>query len=104
MIVRTSTLLALGSALALVACAPPAPAPQPVGVAASLPPRERLVSAIEAEGCVFSRETSGAVLLRANMTQAEASAIFGQLYGEGLLEAGGTEGAETVRLLSNNCI
>ena len=67
-------------------------------------PRDRFIAALESEGCIFSRETSGAVLLRANLTQAEAVPILSQLDQEGRLEAGGTQGAETIRLLSANCI
>ncbi|TNC73733.1 hypothetical protein [Rubellimicrobium roseum] len=113
MIVRAVALVVAGG-VALSACSrssplvSPAPQgaaqPQPVGAPVTAPPRDRLVAALESEGCLFSRETSGAVLLRANLTQAEAARILGELDAEGRLEAGGTEGAETIRLLSANCI
>ena len=114
MIVRAMTLVILGG-VALSACSRssvlnPAPdaasvrQPQPVGAPVSAPPRDRLIAALESEGCIYSRETSGAVLLRSNLTQAEAVRILGQLDAEGRLEAGGSEGAETIRLLSGNCI
>ena len=97
---RTSTLLALG-ALALTACTQPAPAPQPVGAAPTAAPVDRLVSAIEAEGCVLSAQNSGAVQLRANLTRDELTALILQLQGQGQVEASGDA---SIRLLSNNCI
>jgi hypothetical protein len=102
MIRRTLPLLALA---ALAACAaPPAPQPQTVAAAAPLPPEARLIAAIEANGCVYSRESSRDVLLAANMTQADAVRILLDLGAQGRAEPGGTEGAETVRILSDNCI
>ena len=98
---RTSTLLALGAALALSACAQPAPAPQPVGVAASVAPEDRLISAIEAEGCVLSSANSGAVLLRANLTRGELAPLMSQLAAQGRVEASSDA---SIRLLSDNCI
>jgi hypothetical protein len=101
MTVRTSTLLALGLALALSACAQPAPAPQPVGAVASAAPEDRLVAAIEAEGCVLDANNSGAVLLRANLTRDELTPLMSQLVAQGRVEASSDA---SIRLLSNNCI
>ena len=97
---RTSTLLALG-ALALSACTQPAPAPRPVGPAPTVAPVDRLVAAIEAQGCVLNSENSGAVLLRANLTRAELEPLILQLQGQGQVEASGDA---SIRLLSQNCI
>ena len=96
---RTSTLLALG-ALALAACAQPEPPPQPVGAVASAAPVDRLVTAIEAQGCVLDSGNSGAVLLRANLTRDELAPLILQLQGEGRVEASDS----SIRLLSQNCI
>ena len=97
---RTSTLLALG-ALALTACTQPERPPQPVGVAASVAPVDRLIAAIEAEGCILDTNNSGAVLLRANLTRDELAPLMSQLAGEGRVEA---SGESSIRLLSDNCI
>lgn len=97
---RTTTLLALG-ALALTACTQPQRAPQPVGAVASAAPADRLVAAIEAEGCVLSTANSGAVLLRANLTRDELAPLILQLQSQGQVEASGDA---SIRLLSQNCI
>ena len=98
---RTICLMSLG-ALALSACSQPAPRPpQPVGVAASVSPTDRLVAAIETEGCTLTNGNIGAVLLRANLTQAELPGLITQLSGQGRIEA--SDGT-SIRLLSDNCI
>lgn len=98
---RTTTLLAMG-ALALTACTQqPQRAPQPVGAVASAAPADRLVAAIEAEGCVLSSANSGAVLLRANLTRNELAPLILQLQNQGQVEASGDA---SIRLLSQNCI
>jgi hypothetical protein len=96
-------LLLLSGALALAACAQPVPrAPQPVGVAVSASsPQDRLVAALEAEGCELTSANVGAVLLRANLRQADLPALTSQLQAQGRIEA--TEGS-SIRLLSDNCI
>ena len=100
MIARTSTLLVLG-ALALSACSQPAPAPRPVGAAPTVAPVDRLVAAIEAEGCVLNAQNSGAVQLRANLTREELTPLILQLQSQGQVEASGDA---SIRLLSQNCI
>jgi hypothetical protein len=95
-------LLLLSGALALAGCAQPVPrAPQPVGVAVSASPQDRLVAALEAEGCELTSANVGAVLLRANLRQADLPALTSQLQAQGRIEA--TEGS-SIRLLSDNCI
>ncbi len=104
MIARTSTLLVLGM-LALSACTQsalqPAAAPGPVGPAPSVAPVDRLVSAIESEGCILSSQNSGAVLLRANLTRDELQPLILELQRRGQVEASGDA---SIRLLSQNCI
>jgi hypothetical protein len=98
---RTSTLLGLG-ALALAACTQaPAPAPRPVGSAPTVAPMDRLMAAIEAEGCVLNAQNSGAVQLRANLTRDELAPLILQLQSQGQVEASGDA---SIRLLSQNCI
>lgn len=98
-----TTLLALAAALALSACAAPQPArpPQPVGVPVTLSPEDRLVAAIETEGCVLTSSNVGAVLLRANLRQADLPGLTSELAGQGRIEA--AEG-NAIRVLSDNCI
>ena len=99
---HTTTMLLSLSALALSACAQPAPrSPQPVGVAASIAPRDRLLAAIEVEGCTLTNANIGAVLLRSNLTQAELPALISQLSAQGRIET--TDGT-SIRVLSDNCI
>lgn len=101
MTVKTVSFLVLG-ALALAACSQPAArAPQPVGVPVSLAPSDRLVAAIETEGCLLTRENLAAVLLRANLTQADLPALVSNLEAQGRIE--GTDGS-AIRVLSDNCI
>lgn len=91
--------LALG-ALSLAACSPMAAPPQPVGVAAASP-EDRLVAAIEAEGCTLSSGNVGAVLLRANLVQADLPGLTASLASQGRIEA--ADGS-TIRVLSSTCV
>ena len=100
MLARTATLLLLAP-LALAACSEPVRAPQPVGAAASASPEDRLIAGIEAEGCVLTSANVGAVLLRANLTQAELPALTSALATQGRIEA--SDGSAS-RVLSANCI
>jgi len=100
MTAKTSLILALG-ALALAGCGMTARPPAPVGQPVSAAPKDRLVAAIEAEDCLLTSANVGAVLLRANLTQAELVTLTPELAAEGRAEVSG-EG--TIRVLSNNCI
>lgn len=94
--------LAFLAPLALVACgAGGAPSAPPAPTSDSLPPQERLLHAIEAEGCVLTRDNLGAVLLRANLTQADLPALTAALQAEGRLEAAG---GDAIRVQSQTCI
>ena len=70
-------------------CTPPPP-----------PPEVRLVSAIEAQGCVLTADNVGAVLLAANLTQAELAEITPRLAEAGRVEVAGT-GA--LRVVTESC-
>ena len=94
------SLLFLASALALSACGQGAQTPQPVGLSASASPEDRLVAAIEAEGCALTSGNVGSVLLRANLTQAALPALTDALAKQGRLAA--TDGS-ALRVLSPNC-
>lgn len=100
MIPKTASLLLLG-ALALSACATGARPPPAPGLASSSSPEDRLVAALEAEGCVLTSANVGAVLVRANLTQAELPALTSALAQQGRIEA--TDGS-SIRVLSDNCI
>ncbi|NDV01474.1 hypothetical protein [Pseudoroseicyclus tamaricis] len=70
----------------------------PVAPAAA---EDRLVSAIEAQGCVLTSANVDSVLLSANLTADELRVITEQLVEAGRAELSG-EGA--IRILSTNCI
>jgi len=95
-------LLAAPVALALAGCASlapenvvpggmtgTAPAPAPAPVVAD-PPEVRLVAAIEAQGCVLTADNVEAVLLTANLTQAELAEITPALAESGRVEVAGS--------------
>lgn len=103
MTAKTVSLLVLGT-LALTACTQPAPAPQPVSAAVAAAPLDRLVAAIEAEGCVLSNANSGAVQLRANLRRDDLRQLVPQLASQGRVESITTAEGPAIRLLSNNCI
>lgn len=96
-----TVLLLLSGALALAACGPAAQPPAPVGVAASASPEDRLVAAIETEGCLLTSANVGAVLLRANLVQADLPGLTSSLAAQGRIEA--SDGS-SIRVLSDNCI
>ena len=100
MTAKTPSLLLLG-ALALSACASAARPPQPAGVAASAAPEDRLVAALETQGCVLTRANVEAVLLAANLTQADLPALTSTLASQGRIEP--SDGT-SIRVLSDNCI
>lgn len=94
------SLLLLAGAFALSACGQGAQSPQPVGLSASAAPGDRLVAAIEAEGCALTSGNVGSVLLRANLTQADLPALTEALATQGRLQA--ADGS-ALRVLSPNC-
>lgn len=98
---RATHLPPLLGLLLLAACAQPVAAPAPVGPPPSVAPADRLVAAIESEGCVLTSANVGAVLLRANLTQAELVSLTPELQAQGRAEVAG-EGS--IRVLSDNCI
>ncbi len=91
---------------ALAACAPAPvagpvasqPAPQALPPAA---PKDRLITAIEAQSCVLTAQNVEAILLDANLTQADLVALTPELAAEGRAEVA-AEG--TIRVLTDNCI
>ncbi len=100
MTAKTPSLLLLG-ALALSACATAPQPPQPAGVAASSAPEDRLIAALETQGCVLTSSNVEAVLLAANLTQADLPALTNTLASQGRIEP--TDGT-AIRVLSDNCI
>lgn len=100
---RLSPALALIAAAGLSAACVPLTSTAPENIAAPPPPpppEVRLVSAIEAQGCVLTAENVGAVLLSANLTQAELAAITPQLAEAGRVEVAGS-GA--IRVITDRC-
>lgn len=77
---------------------PPPPAEVPIEVVQS--PEVRLISAIEAQGCVLTADNVGAVLLAANLTQRDLEQITPGLASSGRVEVAG-EGA--IRVLTESC-
>lgn len=97
---NTSSLLLLG-ALLLSACATAPRVPQPAGVAVSAAPEDRLVAALETQGCVLTNTNVGPVLVQAGLTQAELPALISTLGSQRRVEP--MDGS-TIRVLSDNCI
>lgn len=95
-----SPILPLLALAGLAACAAATPPPRPVGAAPTLAPEARFVAAVEQEGCVLNNQNLGAVLLRANLTQAELPAITAGLEAQGRIES---PSAGTLRVLSDRC-
>ncbi len=94
------SLLLLASAFALSACGQGAQPPRPVGLAASASPEDRLVAAIEAEGCALTSGNVGSVLLRANLTQADLPGLTEALASQGRLQP---TPDRSLRVLSGTC-
>jgi hypothetical protein len=65
------------------------------------PPKERLLAAIEANGCVLTAGNVEAILLRANLTQADLRVLTPELAAEGRAEV---SGSGAIRVLTDNCI
>jgi len=64
-------------------------------------PADRLVAAIEAQGCAITADNVGQVLLSANLTQQQLLELGPQLTAQGRAEV--TDDG-TIRVLTNNCI
>lgn len=96
-LVLAGAVLSLLSACGMPMARPAAPGAVPVAAL----PKDRLIAAIEFNDCVLTAENVGAVMARANLTQAELTALTPQLQAEGRVEVAGS-GA--IRLLSDNCI
>ena len=93
---RLSAVSGLFAALALSACSSLSPenfvsapmAPEPM--AEPDPPEVRLVAAIERQGCVLTADNVEAVLLDANLTQADVAEITPRLAEAGRVEVAGS--------------
>ena len=106
-----SRTVAIGALLLLSACgglrAPvsnlvSAPPPTPVVPAALTgTPTERLVGALEEQGCVLTVENRDAVLARAGLGLTDLATIIPALNAAGQAEAGGDG---IIRILSDRCI
>lgn len=91
-------LVALSLLAACGTAAPDMPAPTPS--AAPLPPKERLIAAIEENGCELTADNVGTILLRANLTQDQLMGLVPELAAEGAEVA--PSGA--IRVLTDRCI
>lgn len=107
-------MLRLASAAALLAvalggCAPmlpyldggPVAGAAPVDTAPPATPRERLINAIEANGCLLTADNAANIQMRANLGRDELTALVQELREAGQVEAA-AQG--TIRLLSEHCI
>ncbi|WP_282024717.1 hypothetical protein [Limimaricola cinnabarinus] len=68
--------------------------------AAPRPPAERLIAAIEAQGCAITADNVAQVLLKANLTQQQLLELGPQLTAQGRAEV--TDDG-TIRVLTANC-
>lgn len=113
MIMRSLTVITV---LSLTACAPagnsmginrlgnnlPAnPVPRATPQPALLPAKERLVGAMEANGCALTVNNAGAVLTQATISKAEMQPLILELRSEGRVDVAG-DGA--IRVTSDRCI
>ena len=82
------------------------PAPTPTTIAPPTPQptlmtaKERLVNAIEDNGCALTAGNVGTVLTEATISQSELTSLVPQLEAEGRAEVAGTD----IRILSDRCI
>ncbi len=74
-----------------------APAPMP----AVLAPKERLVAAIAANGCLLTSANVGTILTQAQITEADLRVFTPELAAEGRAEV---SAAGTIRVLTDTCI
>lgn len=84
--------------LTLVACSGTQEASAPT---LQLSDKQRLVAAIESNGCVINISTIAAIMSQASINQDQLAALTVELENDGALAPDGTD---TVRLSSNNCI
>lgn len=101
--------LAVVLSMVLAGCAPTLPylggGPIAAGSTASPPPpatpRERLVTAIEENGCLLTADNAARIQLRANLSRDELTSVIDDLRADHQVEAAAPG---TIRLLSQNCI
>jgi hypothetical protein len=102
MISRPLLSVAMLALAGLAACAPGMPrAVQQAAPVAPLTPKDSLVAAIEANGCVLTAQNVGAILLRANLTQNDLLVLTPELAAEGRVEVAQSG---VIRVLTENCI
>ena len=107
-------ILSVTAALTLAACAsngtgirplgnnlPANPVPRATPQPAVLTAKDRLVGAIEANGCALTATNVGAVLTQATISREELIQLTPQLQAEGRVE---TAGDGAIRVLSDRCI
>ncbi len=75
-------------------------ASDPVELPAPLVAKERLVAAIEANGCVFSTATATAILSTAAVGTDELGGLMTELEAEGRIVS---EGSDALRIVSPTC-
>jgi len=78
----------------------PAPSVAPAPEVVQLTATERLVTATEANGCIISPDTIGAIMSQASLSQDDVVRIVPQLAEQGRASV---EGDATVRLTGGNC-
>ncbi len=83
-------------ALALAACQQPAP-PQPQF---SGTPRERLVAAVEASGCIINPSNSARIQQASGLNEAQIRALAPELVQAGMVEV---SGPDSIKLITENC-
>jgi hypothetical protein len=81
--------------------APATMAPAPAPVAAFAAPKDRLVSAIEDQGCLLTSANVASVLTQANLTQEDLLRLAPELASEGRAEV---SGSGSIRVLTNRCV
>ncbi|PYE84142.1 hypothetical protein [Pseudoroseicyclus aestuarii] len=87
------------SGMMMPPAAPEAVTPQPRPVPQA--PADRLLTSIEANGCVLTSDNLAPVLLRANLTQQELREVTPQLISAGRAEIAGQG---QIRVLTDTCI
>ena len=92
-------LSACGGMMAPVSNPGPAPVAAPAGLTGT--PTERLVGALEEQGCVLTVENRDLVLSRAGLGLTDLASIIPELNAAGRAEAGGDG---IIRILSDRCI